>query len=201
MAEKSKFILLVEDAPNVRDFLETTLKFKGYRVVSTQDGREALEQISIQKPSLVVTDILMPRLDGFALAYKLRTNPATCNIPVMILSATYITPEDRDFAYKLGIACFMEKPIDVENFLLTIAEILTGEHFSTQPLLSEDEFLAGYRARLENKLSYKITQIARIERLLPALPNVQRPAFESLREQAVRDRDSIHEEIEEIARH
>ena len=116
----------------MRDFLEVTLKLKGYRVISTQNGEEALAKIAEQRPSLVITDILMPKLDGFALVQKLRTDPETCDIPIVIISATYVTPDDRDFAYQLGIARFIEKPIDVENFLLTIAEVLTDDHSRSQ---------------------------------------------------------------------
>ena len=85
-----KPILLVEDTHNVRDFLEVTLKFKGFPVISVQNGEEALEKISEEHPSLIITDILMPKLDGFALVQKLRTDPETCSIPIIFISATYV---------------------------------------------------------------------------------------------------------------
>lgn len=191
-------ILLVEDTPNVRDFLEATLKFKGYPVVSAHNGEEALQAIADQKPSLVITDILMPRLDGYALVQKLRTDPDTYDIPIIIISATYITPEDREFAFQLGIARFMEKPIDVEDFLLSVAEVLL-ENQHTRPLpLSREAFLEGYRTRLETKLRFKDTQIVRIERLLPSLPEGQKAAFKSMLDQSKYDRDEIRRELEKL---
>ncbi len=191
-------ILLVEDTPNVRDFLEVTLKFKGYTVISAHNGEEALERIAEQRPALVITDILMPKLDGFALVQRLRTGTQTYDIPIIIISATYITPEDREFAYQLGIARFIEKPIDVDNFLLTVAEVLTeGKTVTSQPL-SREAFLQGYRNRLETKLRYKNTQIVRIERLLPALPDNQKPAFQSMLDLSLRDRDEIQKELASI---
>ena len=88
-------ILVVEDVPNILELVAVTLRFKGYQVVTASNGEEALIRIAEQRPALVVTDILMPKLDGFALMYKLRTNPETNSIPVVFLSATYVTPEDK----------------------------------------------------------------------------------------------------------
>ncbi len=195
MKDFNKPILLVEDTPNVRDFLEVTLKFKGYRVISAPNGEEALERIAEERPALVITDILMPKLDGFALVQRLRTGADTYDIPIIIISATYITPEDREFAYQLGIARFIEKPIDVENFLLTVAEVLTEDRTVANQPLSREAFLQGYRSRLETKLRYKNTQIARIERLLPALPESQKPAFQAMLDLSLRDRDEIQKEL------
>jgi DNA-binding response OmpR family regulator len=118
---------------------------------------------------------------------------------VVFLSATYVTPEDKDFALSLGAARFMEKPIDTEDFLLTVAELMTQQSSSTQPHpLNMEKFYNGYRTRLENKLRHKNTQTARAERLLPTLPPDQKPAFEALLQQSVRDRDEIQKELLDI---
>ncbi|MGE5374622.1 MAG: response regulator [Bacteroidota bacterium] len=192
-------ILIVEDVPNVLELLEVTLRFKGYAVLTAHNGEEALEVIARQKPVLIITDILMPRLDGYALVQKLRLNPETRSIPVIFLSATYVTPEDKDFALSLGAARFMEKPIDTEDFLLTVAELVTQQQPLTQPQpLDMERFYNGYRTRLENKLRHKNTQIARAERLLPTLPADQRPAFDALLKQSMRDRDEIQTELNDI---
>ena len=87
-------ILIVEDVPNVLELLEVTLRFKGYAVLTARNGEEALEVIARQRPVLIITDILMPKLDGYAFVQKLRLNPETRPIPVVFLSATYVTPED-----------------------------------------------------------------------------------------------------------
>lgn len=191
-------ILIVEDVPNVLELLEVTLRFKGYAVITARNGEEALEVISKQRPALIITDILMPKMDGYAFVQKLRLNPETRAISVVFLSATYVTPEDKDFALSLGAARFMEKPIDTEDFLLTVAELVTQQS-STQPHpLDMEKFYSGYRTRLENKLRHKNTQIARAERLLPTLPPDQKPAFEALLQQSVRDRDEIQTELLDI---
>ena len=193
-------ILVVEDVPNVLELLEVTLRFKGYYVASAHDGLEGLEQVKKIKPVLIITDILMPRMDGYTFVHTLRLNPETRTIPVIFLSATYVTPEDKAFAMSLGATRFMEKPIDTEDFLLTIAEIMVqGVSTAPQPLTDHD-FYYGYRERLEHKLRHKNTQISRTERLLPTLVAEQRPAFDSMLKQAYTDRESIQADLKEVHR-
>jgi CheY-like chemotaxis protein len=193
-------LLVVEDVPHILQLLEVTLRFKGYPVVSAQNGQEALERVAKERPALVITDILMPKLDGFALAQKLRTNPTTSQIPIIFLSATYVTPEDKAFAMSLGAVRFLEKPVDTEEFLLTIAEVLTAGPSAMPKPLNEREFYKGYRERLENKLRHKISQIQRTERLLETLPEDQKPAFQALLEEAQGHRQEIAHELDELYR-
>ncbi|HEY9074909.1 MAG TPA: response regulator [Anaerolineaceae bacterium] len=193
-------ILVVEDIPNIREMLEITLRFKGYEVVSAADGEEALEIIKTSLPSLVITDILMPRMDGFTFIHTLRQDPRTRPLPVIVLSATYTTPEDKHFAMSLGAVRFLEKPIDTEEFLLTVAETLTGET-PTMPIPMDDfKFYLEYRSRLENKLGHKNSQITRMERLVQVLPESQKAAFQSLLADAIRDRDEIQQQLDDIYR-
>ncbi|MBM3153154.1 MAG: response regulator, partial [Chloroflexi bacterium] len=184
----------------VRELLEVTLRFKGYPVVAARNGQEALEIVARERPALVITDILMPKMDGFGLVQKLRTDPKTHDIPVIFLSATYVTAEDKAFAMSLGASRFIEKPIDTEEFLLTIAELLTQGPSPMPAPLDEHEFYSGYRERLENKLRHKNTQISRTERLLDTLPDSQKPAFEALLDQATSDRNEIQSELDQVHR-
>jgi CheY-like chemotaxis protein len=193
-------ILVVEDNPNVLELLEVTLRFKGYPVVSARNGQEALQIVAREHPALVITDILMPKLDGYSLAHALHKDPRTARIPIIFISATYTTPDDKRFALSLGAVRFIEKPIDTEDFLLTIAEILTQGVSATSSPIDEHSFYSGYRVRLEGKLRHKNTQIARIERLLQTLPSEQKPAFEALMANAVNDREEIQSELNELAR-
>jgi CheY-like chemotaxis protein len=193
-------ILVVEDIPNILQLLEVTLKFKGYPVVTASNGQEALEHARREHPALVITDILMPKLDGFALVQKLRTDPRTLDIPIILLSATYVTPEDKNFAMKLGAIRFLEKPVDTEEFLLTVAEVLTTGPSTLPPPLAKGEFYRVYRERLESKLRHKNTQIARTERLLETLPEEQKPAFQALLAEARLHREEIQRELDQIYR-
>ncbi len=193
-------ILVVEDVANIREFLAVTLRFKGYPVVTAANGNEALEHIQNETPALVITDILMPKMDGYALVYHLRTNPKTSKIPIIFLSATYVTPEDKEFAMSLGATRFLEKPVDTEELLLTIAETLTQGPQTGPTPLERERFFKGYRQRLETKLRHKNAQIIRTERLLRTISDEQRPVFEALLKEACEHRDVIQEELDELER-
>jgi len=192
-------ILVVEDTPNVLELLDVTLRFKGYPVVTARNGQEAVEKIASEHPALVITDILMPKMDGYALVHSMRKDPRTSQIPVIFVSATYITSEDKNFALDLGATRFIEKPIDTEDFLLTVAEVLT-QGISSAPAapMTEETFYENYRERLEAKLRHKNTQIARTERLLQTLQPGQQPAFQALLNSAINDRDEIQNELNQL---
>jgi CheY-like chemotaxis protein len=201
MTTQGGLILVVEDIPNILELLDITLRFKGYQVATATNGQEGLERIQAEKPALIITDILMPKMDGYAMAYQVRQDPSTRDIPIIFLSATYTSPEDKEFAMSLGAVRFLEKPIDTEDFLLSVAEVMLRQHPPTryQPL-SQEQFYTGYRARLESKLRHKNKQINRIERLLGSLPQSQKTAFSSLLDQAAGDRNAIQAELEQVYR-
>jgi CheY-like chemotaxis protein len=188
-------ILVVEDVSNVRELLEITLKFKGYPVITAADGEQALAMALENPPCMVITDILMPKMDGYALVHALRKNPKLRSIPVLFISATFTTSDDKMFAFEFGNVHFIEKPIDTEEFLLTVAEtLMSGESKEVVPM-DDETFYKGYLIRLENKLRHKQRQIARTERLLQTLPNQQKTAFEALLQQEIADRNSIEKEL------
>ncbi len=191
-------ILVVEDNANVRELIDVTLRFKGYPVVTATNGQEALDLIAQEKPALIITDILMPKMDGYSLAHALRKDPATRQIPLIFISATYLTPEDKNFALSLGAVRFVEKPIDTADFLLTVAEVLTEGIGGQFRPLDDLNFYEGYRTRLENKLHHKQVQVTRTERLLSALPEAQKPAFETLLARVIAERDEIQTELDQL---
>jgi len=191
-------ILVVEDVPNILELLDVTLRFKGYPVVTASNGEEALELVSKKEPALVITDIMMPKMDGYTLAFNLRRKPATSHIPIIFLSATYVTPEDKAFAMSLGAARFLEKPVDTEDFLLTVAEVLTDNQVTHSTPMDKQQFLQGYTRRLEVKLGHKNAQIVRNERLLETLPNSLKTAFEEMLLDNRKQRDQIQYELDEI---
>jgi len=199
MSEQSRYILVVDDIPNILELVETTLKFKGgYRVVTARNGEEALEVIYREHPALVITDILMPRMDGFNLVHRLRLDPETRNIPVVFLSATYVAPEDKTFAVLVGATRFIEKPIDIDLLMKTITELLTQvKPFAPEPL-KELEFYEGYRQRLKIKLDQKIKQILRIERILPTISEEEKKTFTTSLLSNIEERDEIQLHLDQV---
>ncbi len=203
MNEGQDYLLIVEDDPDILKLLDATLTFRGYRVIMTHNGKEALEVIQIKRPEIVIADIMMPKLDGFGLVHRLRLNPETRDIPVVFISATYVTPEDREFAINIGATRFIQKPVDLEKFLITIAELLKqGTPPAIEPL-KEFDFYDGYRIRLEAKLDQKNKQIKRDEYLLGTHADEENQALQASLRQDIREReelglllDQIHAQLE-----
>jgi len=100
----------------------------------------------------------------------------------------------------LGATQFIEKPIDTEEFLLTIAELLMQKQPTAPVPLDNESFYSGYRARLENKLRHKNNQVARAQRILKTLPENQIAAYEDLLQQTLRDHAEIEKELQEVYR-
>jgi CheY-like chemotaxis protein len=196
--DKQRLLLIVEDVPGIRELLELTLRFKNYEVMAAVDGQAALQMIQERRPAVVVSDILMPRMDGFSLLYHLRQDETTRNIPVVFLSATYVAPEDKEFAHRLGAARFIEKPIDIQGFLQTIQEVLAESPAAAPPLLQETEFLQQYQTRLEAKLEQKNAQIARAERLLQTATPTEATGFKTSIRQALSERKAIEVELNNV---
>ena len=185
------YLLIVEDDRDILRLLDAALTFKGYRVILAHNGREALEVIQIKHPAIVITDIMMPQLDGFGLVHRLRIHPETCNIPVVFITATFVAPEDREFALNIGATRFIQKPVDMEKFLSTIAELLRQEAPPAIEPLKEIQFYEGYRSRLEIKLDQKIKQIAREEHLLGTHSKADDQYLQASLRQAIRERDEL----------
>ena len=199
MEKQSGYILVVDDVPNILELMETTLFFKGgYRVVTANNGEDALEVIRRELPILVITDILMPKMDGFNFVHKLRLDPNTRNIPVVFLSATYVAPEDKTFAILIGATRFLEKPIDIDQLMLTISELLAHIDPAAPELINELEFYEGYRQRLKIKLDQKIKQVMRIERILPTVSEDERKTFMISLLANIEERDEIQLHLSEV---
>jgi DNA-binding response OmpR family regulator len=185
------YLLIVEDDPDILKLLHTTLKFRGYRVITARNGKEGLDAVHQERPAVVIADIMMPRLDGFGLVHRLRLDPQTRDIPVLFITATYVTPEDKDFALNIGATRFLQKPVDLEEFLATISELLKqGPVPATEPL-KEYNFYEGYRIRLEAKLTQKERQIAREEHLLTTQEDAKNESLQASLRHAREEREEL----------
>lgn len=198
MSTQKPYLLVVEDIPDILKLLEATLTFKGHRVVTARNGEEALEALERERPALVITDILMPKMDGFSLVHRLRINPETRDIPVVFLSATYVAPEDKAFALTIGVTRFIEKPVALNEFVPIIEKLLEQGAPATQETINDIDFYDGYRKRLEIKLNQKITQIARDERLLETLSEEEKASFRASLQLAMSEREEIQKLLDQI---
>lgn len=198
MNTEQGYLLLVEDDLDILALLETTLMFKDYRVLTAQNGVEALELIQKEHPMIVVADIMMPHLDGFGLLHRLRIDPDTRNIPVIFITATYVAPDDREFALRLGLTQFIQKPVDLGTLLDTIEKLLNlGPHVAVAPQ-DEFKFYDGFRQRLETKLDEKMKQIIRDEHLLGSHPETSNQDLQDSIRRAFRERKELDTLLEQV---
>lgn len=118
-------ILLVDDHESFVRATQIFLEKKGYRVTPAYNGIEALEKVSQEAPDLIILDVMMPQLDGWATLESLQGSPETATIPVLMLTALK-EREDMEQGFAAGCAWFYPKPItDLEDFVLIIDNILT----------------------------------------------------------------------------
>ena len=201
------YLLIVEDDPDILKLLDATLTFRGYRVITAKNGKDALEAIRLKRPAIVITDIMMPTLDGFGLVHRIRINPETREIPVVFITATYVTREDREFALSIGATRFIQKPVDLEKFLAIIAELMDQGLPTENKPFNEFDFYKEYRRRLQAKLDEKMKQIAREEHLLGTDADKEDQSLQVSLRQAIRERnelklllDQIHQQLEKYAK-
>ncbi len=179
----------------MRELIQFQLTMRGYQVITARDGQEALDLVAENRPAVIVTDILMPRVDGFALAHRLRTNPLTLSIPIIFLSATYVSAEDERFALNLGALRFLPKPIDADELFIAVADALTGQSSNAAPPMTERDFYTGYRQRLENKLRQKSGQLSRNQQQSVGVSSDQRDTYDRLQAESQEQFDELQREL------
>lgn len=193
-------ILIADDHAQNRYLLEQLLGGLGHRVVSVKNGREALDKLRAEPFEAVVSDILMPEMDGFQLCREIRADAALQSVPFIFYTATYTDPKDEKFAYDLGADGYMTKPTDPEIFIPKlnefIAQALKSPRNQPPGTASESEILQTYNQRLIHKLESKIEQLeaerARVEaanRAVQSLNSELMAAVAALREGEARFRE------------
>ncbi len=113
-------ILVVDDEPAITEVLQAILEDEGYQVVTAGNGQAGLARMAEVRPALVVSDVMMPGLDGRALCRAIQANPCYRAIPVVLISAVAAPPEREGCRY----AAFVHKPFDVDTLIGTISRVL-----------------------------------------------------------------------------
>jgi len=119
-----KKILIVEDEPSLLKLESILLTLKGYDVKGVGDGQAALDAVATMKPDLLLLDIMLPEVNGFEICRQLKANEATCNIPVVMLTAKK-SKEDIDRGKQVGADDYITKPFKSENVVTTIQRLLS----------------------------------------------------------------------------
>ncbi|MFA5975588.1 MAG: response regulator [Elusimicrobiota bacterium] len=118
-------ILVVDDEVNILTILKDSLEFSGFFVVTAQDGMEALDMVEKENPELLVLDVGMPKLDGWEVCRRLKGDPKTKDIPIIILTA-YAQSSDQRKGLQLGADSFIAKPCDFTYLVEQINALLAN---------------------------------------------------------------------------
>ncbi|MCP4131024.1 MAG: response regulator [bacterium] len=159
-----KCILIVDDIEENLYLLSTLFKGHGYDVVEAQNGKEALKKLNIDTIDMIVSDILMPVMDGFTFCQEVKNNMKFKEIPFIIYTATYTDPKDKKLAMSLGADAFMTKPMEPENFINEIHGIYSKMNQEThslknQKIDNEEVVLKLYNEVLIHKLEQKMLEL------------------------------------------
>jgi DNA-binding NarL/FixJ family response regulator len=122
-AKDRKRLLLIDDDPNLILLVKDYLEFRGYEVQTADNGKEALNLLSQNLPDMIVCDIMMPEMDGYALIENVRQDPRTSWIPVLFLSARGQS-QDRIKGLNLGADVYMVKPFEPEELVAQVESSL-----------------------------------------------------------------------------
>jgi len=157
-----KRILVVDDYEENRYFAEVLLKGNGYEAHSASNGEEALAQLRSAEFDLILSDILMPVMDGFELCRIAKRDEALRQIPIIIYTATYTGPQDEELAMKIGADRFLVKPCEPEKLLAIVSEVMAAHSLSSRSPFDpvpDEQVLRLYNERLVHKLENKMLQL------------------------------------------
>src|SRR5205085_3377490 len=121
-AEHAPLVMIVDDDRNARDLLAATVRREGYRAIEAADGETALVLAREWHPDIITLDVLMPRMDGWAVLTAVKSDPELAKIPIIIVTVL----EDRGIAVSLGAAEFLTKPVDRARLAATLRQYVYG---------------------------------------------------------------------------
>jgi putative nucleotidyltransferase with HDIG domain len=164
-------VLIVDDQQQSLYLMKTLLEGHAYQVVEATNGAEALELARIDPPDVIISDILMPVMDGFSLCQEWMKDDTLRSVPFVFYTATYTDPKDEELALSLGAARFIVKPVEIEEFVSILEQVIAEfeSGLLAVPQKSPHEETAYYRMYNEaliRKLEDKILELEKVNRVL-----------------------------------
>jgi adenylate cyclase len=161
MAERD-LILVVDDLPQNVRLLDAVLSPRGYEVVPAGSGEEALALLAERPPDLVLLDILMPEMDGYEVCRRIRKDPATAFLPVVMITAS--GDQQKLLAIDAGADDFVTKPFDQAELLARVGSLLRVKHYH-DTIERQSAELAEWNTELERRVATQVDELERVGRL------------------------------------
>ena len=170
-------LLIVDDTPINLKLLRAQMESEGHVVFEAHDGLDALALLERQRVDAVISDILMPSMDGYWLCHEIRMNERLHDLPIIIHTSTYTSPGDEKLALDVGADKYLKKPASVETLVAALHEVIAMPRTALRAeALVEVEVLKEYSERLVSKLEEKNTELLatheELHRLLAHSPTV-----------------------------
>ncbi|MEJ7577114.1 MAG: diguanylate cyclase [Pyrinomonadaceae bacterium] len=157
-------VLVVDDDPDKRQLLTVALQMAGYEVQTAEDGQEGLDKIAKNQPDLIVTDVMMPVMDGYEMARRVRENPRTRFIPIILQTAARNAAQDQLRGAEAGALGYITDPTDLDLLLARAGTLLDFKNYlDTLEEAAFTDHLTGLanRRRFERQLEREISRAAR----------------------------------------
>ncbi len=135
-------VLVVDDEENIIEFIKLGLRYEGFQVESASDGEQGVTLAQRINPDLVILDVMMPGIDGLEVCRRLRNNPTTSNVPILMLTAKDEV-SDRIAGLRTGADDYLTKPFNFDELLERIKAILRRQHRSQSTLMGNNEEESG----------------------------------------------------------
>ena len=144
-------ILVVDDTPTNRRLVISLLSYEGHELLEASDGVEGLQRAQAERPDLVISDVLMPTMDGYEFVRRLRSDPELANVAVIFYTAHYLEPESLELARRCRVARILAKPCDSAQMLAAVSEALAVRGEAQEPTPT-DTFSGEHLRLVTNKL-------------------------------------------------
>jgi adenylate cyclase len=162
VAERPPKILVVDDVPENVRLLEAVLVSRGYEVVTANDGWEALERVQTAEPDLILLDVMMPGLDGYAVCSQLRANDDTAVLPVIMVTSSI--GQEKTKAIEAGADDFIPKPFNHDELLTRVRSLLRIKRYH-DTIKAQAVELAELNRTLEQRVQAQVDELERLRRL------------------------------------
>jgi DNA-binding response OmpR family regulator len=162
VTERTPKILVVDDVPENVRLLEAVLVPRGYEVVTAHDGDAALDLVEAEEPDLILLDVMMPRLDGYAVCTRLRANDDTAMLPVIMVTSS--VGQDKTRAIEAGADDFIPKPFNHHELLTRVRSLLRIKRYH-DTIKEQAAELAELNRTLEQRVQAQVGELERLRRL------------------------------------